>query len=492
MRNKSGGSNDKGKGKAKDHDREDEDDVDYEVIELDMEGVDIGQLLFALAGAGGATKRRIGGGSSRPQQRGLGVQTRSAKKPRGRQVKFVNPCAHLYGEDEMTYYNGLNTDEQVFIADTEQRILDNQDCKKPLRFRILESGVDDYIKSIAMRKLDVLYTVDPNCSEYHKVMNWIDALCRLPINKYAPLTVGPKSPIQEKQLFLSNTRSHLDKVVYGHKDAKEHILRLLAQWITKPDARGMVIGLVGPAGIGKTQFALQGISKALNIPFAFITLGGANDCSVLDGFAVTYEGSTYGRIAEVLMKAGVCNPVLYFDELDKVSETSRGEEITNLLIHLTDPSQNAKFTDKYFSDIPIDLSRCLMIFSYNDIERVSPILRDRMYCIDVKGYEVNDKLQIARRHLLPDICNEYAIAMSDIEISDDVLKYIIAHIAPEQGVRGLKRALNVILGDLNLRRVIQGIEAVPFPAVIRIEDIVPVLKTLRTDDRHILHSSMYI
>jgi ATP-dependent Lon protease len=491
MRNKSGSSNDRGKGK--DRDRDDEEDAEYEVIELDMDGVDLGQLLFALAGAGGSSQRRLGGAAgNRSQPRGLGVQTRSSKKVRGRPAKFVNPCVHMYGTDELQYYNHLDANEQAFIADTEQRMIDSQDCKKPIRFKILESGVDDYIKSIAMRKLEVLYNVDPNCSEYHKVMNWIDALCRLPINKYAPLTVGPSSPIVEKQLFLSNTRTHLDKVVYGHKDAKEHILRLLAQWITKPDARGMVIGLVGPAGIGKTQFALEGISKALNIPFAFITLGGANDCSVLDGFAVTYEGSTYGRIAEVLMKAGVCNPVLYFDELDKVSETTRGEEITNLLIHLTDPSQNTKFTDKYFSDIPIDLSRCLMIFSYNDIERVNPILRDRMYCIDIKGYEVNDKLQIAKRHLLPDICNEYAITMDDIEISDDVYKYIIAHIAPEQGVRGLKRALNVIIGDLNLRRVIQGTEAVPFPAVIKIEDIVPVLKTLRTDDRHILHSSMYI
>jgi ATP-dependent Lon protease len=448
---------------------------------------DMGQIMMVFTGAqGGGGGRRRSSRQNKRTQSGGGPQTRSKKH---RPPPIDNPCSDFYDDDEIEYYEGLKYEQQLAIASMEQKIIERNNQRVPLRFRIIESGVDEYVKSIAIKKLDVLYTIDHSSSEYHKIMTWIEALCRLPINKYAPLAIDKDSTVHEKQGFILNTRKHLDQAVYGHVNAKDHVMRLIAQWITKPDARGMVLALQGPMGVGKTQFALEGIAKALSLPFCFISLGGASDGSMLDGFAVTYEGSTYGRICEVLMKAQVCNPVMYFDELDKVSETARGEEIINLLIHLTDPTQNSKFTDKYFGDVHIDLSRCLMVFSYNDIERVNPILRDRMYTIQVQGYEVQDKVKIARRHLLPEIFKEYAFADGDISFSDDIIRHIISVIPHEQGVRGLKRALNVIVGDLNLQRVLRP--ETGHAAVITPELIAPVLATLRgNDNRHM--NAMYI
>jgi ATP-dependent Lon protease len=147
----------------------------------------------------------------------------------------------------------------------------------------------------------------------------------------------------------------------------------------------------------------DGISKILGREFAFIALGGTGDASFLEGHGYTYEGSLWGRIVQILMESKCMNPVIYFDELDKVSDTPRGEEIIGILTHLTDTSQNSEFHDKYFSEIHFDLSKCLFIFSYNDESRINPILRDRMYRIMTKGYEKKEKSIIARNFLLTKI-----------------------------------------------------------------------------------------
>lgn len=378
-----------------------------------------------------------------------------------RLLKQENPRADNYTNDEMDYYMGLDPDVQTCIADVEKRLINKRSDSVPLRFRILQSGLDDHAKAITIKKLDILNKLDASSSEFVKNATWLEALSRLPVGKYAPLPISLTSDITEKQFFLNRTKERLDKSVYGHINAKEHVMRLLAQWLTRPDSKGLVIGLVGPMGTGKTQFALHGIAKSLDLPFMFVTLGGANDCSVLDGFAHTYEGSTYGRIAEGLMRSGVTNPVIYFDELDKISDSNRGEEVMNLLIHLTDPTQNHKFIDKYFgSNIPIDLSRSLMIFSFNSLESVNPILRDRMYCVHVKGYDVKDKINIAVRHLIPEILDQHGMGHDDIIFSEEVLRGIInSHLSPQEaGVRGLKRAIGVVVGQINLLRVMGKVD----------------------------------
>ena len=205
-----------------------------------------------------------------------------------------------------------------------------------------------------------------------------------------------------------------------------------------------------------TSLVKEGISKILNREFAFIPLGGATDSSYLEGHSYTYEGSTWGKIVDILIRSKSMNPVIYFDELDKISETPKGEEIIGILTHLTDTTQNSQFHDKYFAEIDFDLSKCLFIFSYNDPLKVNPILLDRMYKIKTTGYQIKDKIVIAKQYLIPKIRYEVNFKDGDIIIPDATLNYIIDNYTEkEDGVRNLKRCIEIVYKKLNLYRLVK-------------------------------------
>lgn len=205
-----------------------------------------------------------------------------------------------------------------------------------------------------------------------------------------------------------------------------------------------------------TSLVKEGISKILNREFAFIPLGGATDSSYLEGHSYTYEGSTWGKIVDILIRSKSMNPVIYFDELDKISETPKGEEIIGILTHLTDTTQNSQFHDKYFAEIDFDLSKCLFIFSYNDPLKVNPILLDRMYKIKTTGYQIKDKIVIAKQYLIPKIRYEVNFNEGDIIIPDTTLNYIIENYTDkEDGVRNLKRCIEIVYKKLNLYRLVK-------------------------------------
>jgi ATP-dependent Lon protease len=202
----------------------------------------------------------------------------------------------------------------------------------------------------------------------------------------------------------------------------------------------------------------DGISKILGREFAFIALGGCGDGSFLEGHSYTYEGSTWGKIAQILMDSKCMNPVIYFDELDKVSDTAKGEEITGILTHLTDTTQNNQFHDKYFSEVDFDVSKCLFIFSYNDESKVNPILKDRMYRIETKGYDAKEKVIIARNYLLPKIREQVNFTEEEVIIPDETIQYIVGNAAltnGEAGVRNLKRCLEIVYTKINLYRLMK-------------------------------------
>jgi len=258
--------------------------------------------------------------------------------------------------------------------------------------------------------------------------------------------------------FLENAKTTLDNCAYGLNDAKLQILQMVGQWMVNPGAVGSSIAIHGPPGTGKTTIVKDGISKILGREFAFIALGGAGDSSFLEGHSYTYEGSSWGKILQILMDSRCMNPVIYFDELDKISDTPRGEEITNILVHLTDITQNDEYHDKYFSEVSFRLSQCLFIFSYNDESKVNPILKDRMYRIHTKGYDAKEKMIIARKHLLPKIREQVRFAEDELVIPDETLQYIISSQSlckGEQGVRNLKRCLEIIYTKLNLFRLVR-------------------------------------
>ena len=262
--------------------------------------------------------------------------------------------------------------------------------------------------------------------------------------------------VEKRHEFMEDSKKILDDAVFGLNDAKMLIMQMIGQWITNPDAMGSAIAIKGPPGTGKTTLVKEGISKILNRDFAFIALGGATDSSSLEGHGYTYEGSTWGKIVDILIQTKCMNPVIYFDELDKISDTPKGEEIVGILTHLTDTTQNNQFHDKYFAEIDFDLSKCLFIFSYNDESKINPILKDRMYRIQTEGYNQKEKAVISMRYMLPKIREQVKFSESDIEISDDILKYIIStYTGEEKGVRNLKRCLEVIYTKLNLYRLMK-------------------------------------
>lgn len=324
----------------------------------------------------------------------------------------------------------------------------------PLRFKVLLSELDHHTKALVMRKLDQCNDEDGN-GEGRKLTNWVEMLCTLPINNYVQLPISSTDSVSKINSFMTQVSKKMDAVVHGHSECKDNIKRLICQWVVNPESKGLVIGIQGPAGVGKTSLVKDGICEALGLPFAFIPLGGASDGSFLEGHSYTYEGSVPGRMVDVAIRAKCMNPVLFFDETDKISETHRGQEVSNILIHLTDPVQNMKFNDRYFRDIDFDFSRCLMIFAFNDINKINPILLDRMSVIHVSGYSSSDKKKIASCHLVPEILKEFKMSPSMIKISDEVLNYIIQITDEEEGVRNLKRSLQCIISNVNMRRILE-------------------------------------
>lgn len=360
--------------------------------------------------------------------------------------------------NDLQYFNEkMSLEEQEYTLKELELIKQHSDISKPYRLTLIESNIPSHYKAIAYRKISTLKRMDPGCSEYNKMKNWVDTFMRIPFGKYnnLPITLS-NDGVDKCHEFMENAKNILDSAVYGLDDAKLQIMQMIGQWIVNPSAIGTAIAIKGPMGTGKTTLVKEGISKILGREFAFIALGGATDSSFLEGHSYTYEGSTWGKIVDLLIKCKSMNPVIYFDELDKISDTPKGEEIAGILTHLTDTSQNSEFHDKYFSEIDFDLSRCLFIFSYNDESKVNRILLDRMYRIQTKGYEQNQKSIIAHKYLLPKICEQVKFDMSDITISDDTMNYIISNYTDkEDGVRTLKRCLEIIYTKLNLYRLMK-------------------------------------
>ena len=328
--------------------------------------------------------------------------------------------------------------------------------QKPYRLSLLETDIPIGFKAIAMRKINSLRHMEPGCGEYYKVKNWVDTFMKIPFNKTRNLPLTIEDGLARCSEFMEASKTTLDQAVYGLNDAKLQIMQMVGQWISNPGAMGSAIAIKGPMGTGKTSLVKEGISKILGRDFAFIALGGATDSSFLEGHSYTYEGSTWGKIVEIIIQCGSMNPVIYFDELDKISETAKGEEIVGILTHLTDTSQNSQFHDRYFAEIDFDLSKCLFIFSYNDESKVNPILLDRMYRINTSGYNKKDKTQIAQKYLIPNICAQVGFREGDIAIPDAVIEHIVENYTEkEEGVRNLKRCLEVVYRKLNLYRLIK-------------------------------------
>ena len=394
----------------------------------------------------------------------LNTNAKNAKNARNakRNNNVLNLNKHPINKKTYRFYNKYSSVEKKYfdvLSDADKtKLIDNEDIIEkttitydvPMRFKILTSDINIRTKKSIIWKIESLNKMNSNSSEYYKLSSWISSLNNIPFNKFYEIPIKIADGHDKICNFLNNIRARMDETIFGHKDAKEQIVRVLAQLISFPKANGYIIGIQGSAGVGKTKLIKEGICNALNYPNAFISLSGTDDSSFLKGHSYTYEGSTYGKICESLMKTGIMNPLFLFDELDKVSNTYKGQEIVNTLIHITDPVQNDKFNDRYFEEIDFDISRSMIIFTYNDDSLINPILRDRMIVINVSGYDNDEKIVLASGYIIPEILKQYNLNDGDIIFSNELLRHIINNIEKEDGVRNLKRAINNIVSWINM------------------------------------------
>lgn len=357
-------------------------------------------------------------------------------------------------KNDLKYFKNLDRDKKEEYLRKINELKDTNSVEIPKLLKIIESDINLSNKAIIVNKIQNFESLSPYSGEYFKLKNWVEGINKVPFGMYKkPIVSLGRSSKKEIKSYLDKVKNDMDVAVYGHDNAKKQILQVIAQTITKSNEGGSVIAIQGPPGVGKTQLIQDGISKALDRPFEFISLGGATDSAFLEGFDYTYEGSRWGKIVDSIINAKCMNPVIFFDELDKVSETAKGEEIINILMHLTDSTQNSHFNDKYFQGIDFDLSKCIFIFSFNEEWKINRILKDRMYIIRTDGFQLNEKIKISKNYLIPKIINSVGYNEDNIIINDDVIKFIIENYTFEGGVRRLKECVLEICKEINLRRL---------------------------------------
>jgi hypothetical protein len=359
--------------------------------------------------------------------------------------------------NDKKYFEKRPIDEQCKIIKQLEEISVLTQLDVPYKFKLLETDIPLQLKACAMKKIEMFKYMDTGMSEYYKLKNWIDTFMEIPFGKYKGLPISMDDGVESCRNFMTSAKETLDKVAFGLDDAKMQIIQMIGTWITNPSAIGSAIAIQGPPGTGKTTLVKEGISKIMGRDFAFIALGGATDSSFLEGHGYTYEGSKWGKIVDILVQCKSMNPIIYFDELDKISDTPKGEEIVGILTHLTDTTQNSNFHDKYFSEIEFDLSKCLFIFSYNDESKINPILKDRMYRIYTQDYNKQQKQVIAQNYLMPKIRETIKFKDDEIIVNNSIIDYInMNYVENEKGVRNMKRCLEIIFMKLNLFRFIDS------------------------------------
>ncbi len=352
------------------------------------------------------------------------------------------------------YYQKLDPDDQEKYFNSLMEIRSVSHSEIPFKYKILETSLSISNKSII---LDNINHLEHSCGEEQtKLKKWVDGISKVPFGKYIDLPVSLNDEPTVIGNFLSDVYQKLNQSIYGQEKAKNILIETIGQWIRNPQSQSNIIGIYGPPGIGKTSLIKDGLSQALNKPFSFIALGGAKDSSVLDGHGFTYVGATWGSIIQILMDSQCMNPIIYLDELDKVADNDKGQEIINVLMHLIDSAQNTCYHDNFFTGIDFDLSKVLFIFSYNDDSKINYILGDRITKIKLDGFDLNQKMIIAKKYLVPRVCQNIGFQLDTIMFPNEVLQHMIMRYTNEKGVRRIKELINKIYMKINLYQFVEN------------------------------------
>lgn len=358
------------------------------------------------------------------------------------------------------------------------------------RIRVQDSQLPDNIKELALNRIKNIDVKE------HKEMEWVDSLLSIPYGKYIPLPITVKTKQKKIQDFFETKMKRFNECVHGLEHVKTEIVNYLAQFITSGH-KGVprVLALCGSAGVGKTYIIKKALADTLNRPLKCINMGGIKDSKAFTGFEYTYSGARHGNILQCLMDSKVMNPIICFEEIDKISTTMDGNDIQYVLMHITDPEQNKEFQDNYFDGINFDLSNVIFVMTLNDTSILNPILLNRIHIINIPDPTLDDKVSIGQKHLIPNICKNIGFNQSLISFSDSIIKYMIhMYCEGDKGMRTLKRHLESIILRMNTIKLIgsdiSGKLKVDFPINITETIVDTIIKSYV--NKNSIHLSMYV
>jgi ATP-dependent Lon protease len=344
----------------------------------------------------------------------------------------------LKNELQSKVKSDLDQQQREFLLHQQMKTIQNELGGNPVDKEIEEyqkkaetKKWTEEVKKIFVKELDKLHRLNPAAAEYSVQVNYIQTLLDLPWGEYT-----------QDNLDLNNARQVLDDDHFGLDDVKERILEHLAVLKLKGDLKSPILCLYGPPGVGKTSLG-KSVAKALGRKYVRMSLGGLHDEAEIRGHRKTYIGAMPGRIVQNIKRAGSSNPVFILDEVDKVGQDFRGDP-SSALLEVLDPEQNSTFFDN-FLEMEYDLSKVLFIATANTLATISPALRDRMELIEITGYLVEEKLEIAKHHLLPKQLENHGVKSGQLVINSNIMEKLIEKYTRESGVRELDKRLAKII-----------------------------------------------
>ncbi len=366
-------------------------------------------------------------------------------------------CSHVYKSGKK---KGLRCNKETnspFCArhtpliqqNTPTQFLDTIDI---LQFKLLSLETTPENQTVIAKRFRYLETLPVSSTEYQKNLNWLRHALNFPYNKMIKIPVAMKNNVLNKDVsdYVTSVYTKLDSYIYGLDEVKEELMSFVCKRISNPEAADHLLALQGANGVGKTRIA-HGLAKALDLPIRTINLGCTSDSSILTGHSFTYVDSEPGRIVQILNEVQCKNCIIYFDELDKIAQTEKGLAINGFLTHLIDPSQNTKYQDVYLSGLQLDVSKVFFVFSFNDEKLIDQTVKDRLKIIKIKEPTNDDKINIAEKFLIPELCKNINYSVS---IEKDIIDRIVSQDKSKSGLRAIRRVLEDIIAKLNVARML--------------------------------------